>query len=119
MNKTRLSVYFVICSLLIGCVKLEKIYTWKRSDGELFTLRWKISGENKLRTLNEYIKDGQSRSYINDYFLPCRVFDDENWSCGTMAGDKESISMSNGKLVWNYWGENRQYESTYLSLIHI
>jgi len=30
-----------------------------------------------------------------------------------MAGDKESISMSNGKLVWNYWGENRQYESTY------
>ena len=57
MNKTRLSVYFIICSLLIGCVKLEKIYTWKRSDGELFTLRWKISGENKLRTLNEYIKE--------------------------------------------------------------
>ncbi len=112
----------ILLPLLFGC-KLEKKYYWNREDGDKFVLQYKIEG-NKIKILSTYIRLAEKlpTSNIKDLlwdsgtdifeFYPCRIYDDENWSCVAVPG-KESIEMVNGKLTWYYWSEIRKYKKRY------
>ncbi len=109
----------ILLPLLFGC-KLEKKYYWNREDGDKFFLQYKIEG-NKIKILNTYIPSekltndlGKDIFVGNDIFefYPCKIYDDENWSCVAVPGS-ESIEMINGKLTWYYWSEIRKYKKRY------
>jgi hypothetical protein len=109
----------ILLPLLFGC-KLEKKYYWNREDGDKFVLQYKIEG-NKIKILSTYIPSekltndlGKDIFVGNDIFefYPCKIYDDENWSCVAVPGG-ESIEMINGKLTWYYWSEIRKYKKRY------
>jgi hypothetical protein len=116
MQVLKVNLKILIVLLLVatqaGCIKIEKEYYWDRNENERFTLRWQINDKHNLVLLNSYISNGDTQSYISDYFTKCQFYDDKNWKCGTIS-ESESISMTNGKLHWHYWSEERAYKSTY------
>jgi|LakMenEpi03Aug12_release.lakeMendotaPanAssembly.Ray.scaffolds.fasta_scaffold1512073_2 hypothetical protein len=105
----------ILLPLLFGC-KLEKKYYWNREDGDKFILQFNIEG-NKIKILSTYIplaekfKDLSGGTNIFEFY-PCKIYDDENWSCVAFPG-RESIEMVNGKLTWYYWSEIRKYKKRY------
>ena len=99
---------FMIFSI-VGCSKIDKVYEWKRSDGETFNMRYKIVNEKKITLLNQYIKNGEKQTYISDYFSDCKYFNESNWLCEAVPG-REKIVMQDGNIIWYYWAEERHYK---------
>jgi len=99
----------LLASSLMGCIKIEEVYKWKRNDGDTFYLRWKMENKKHLTLLTEYDNGKEKQSSVISYFRDCDYFDDRNWSCPSLT-NLESIEMVNGNLIWHYWTEERHYE---------
>ena len=104
----------VTTTLLVGCYKLTKEYTFINSAQEKFTIRYKADIKNDriifLRKVNSERLDKQGIE--KDYYDTCIIFDATNWNCTSSIG-LTSIEMKDGEITEFLLGETRKYKSEF------
>jgi len=109
----------ILLFFLTGCFEIQKIYVWNRDDGDTFTMKYKITDDDRFvgietykagsnSTAMEKHDEGYSTSTIKDYFKKCTVIDGKNFTCAT-NNNNEKIYMEDGVLKYEYWTEKRTY----------
>ena len=101
----------------VGWWPFETTYVWTRHDGDAFRVRFEIGAGNRITWVEQFAPSPRSTAAAprpavsqRDYYLPCAVFDRQNFECRSRA-DQDWIEMRGGALTRRHWGEERAYRA--------